>query len=211
MSYQIKGDLQVLRTIVADRRTDSGLRNLVITATEVLDRHCAWWQNLSAAAPQIVTLPDATGLPNGWQVVIAADGASDLDVQYDGGTSLRTVTGGLAYTKAVAFTLMDNATTDGVWQAYTLEDFGYTPAWRYTDTFDATTDWGAAVLGYYTMTYAAATHLKGVNPVAQIFETIGGVDFRTQPDQTGTNASGDIDLIVPDAPDCRFAGRIIIL
>ena len=209
MSYEIKGDLLVKRTIVADRRVDSGLRSLVITAPELLVRHSCWWQNLSAASNEVVNLPDATTLPNGWQVVIVADGAGDLDVQDDGGTSLRVVSP--TPPKAVAFTLMDNGTTDGVWQIYTLEDHGNTAAWRYTDTFDATTDWGTAALGYYTMTYAAATHLKGVNPVAQVFETISGVDYRTQPDQTGVNASGDIDLIVPDDPDCRFAGRITVL
>lgn len=81
---------------------------------------------------------------------------------------------------------------------------------NFEQTFNATSDWGSPVGNYYTITIPAATHLKGGNPIIQVFELVGSdydvVDTTIFID-SGTNA---ISIKALQSPDSRFAGKIII-
>jgi len=110
-----------------------------------------------------------------------------------------TATGGLTY----ADTLWHY--TGSLWTIA----LGYPP---YTQNFDATTDWGAAVSGFYTITIPAATHLMGTS-VTQIshFESNGSVW-----EQVGVNSvtidqvTGEVKFTVSEIPNGRFAGRVTL-
>lgn len=76
--------------------------------------------------------------------------------------------------------------------------------------FDATTSWGTASGGYYSLTVTAAVHSKGVNPIVKIYKE-DGVDFvEIEVDQVKINALGDITIRVPEVPDLRFAGKLVV-
>jgi hypothetical protein len=78
-------------------------------------------------------------------------------------------------------------------------------------TFNTTTDWGSASGGYYTQTIAQTLHRRGTNPVVQIFELDGSDYVLTTPDKVWHDStSGDVSFRVPDDPDLRFAGKVII-
>ena len=207
---QIKGDLTVRRTLIADRRVDNGLRASVITGTEALTRHSAYWQSLSAAAPQDCTLPDATTLPgtSSWTVVVYASGAETITVKNNStGDTIKAVAPGEAY----QFVLLDNSDADGTWHVVKLDDPGEVVASRYTSTHDATTDWGSAAGGYYTITITAATHGRGTSPNAEFYETDGTDQIAVMPDRVLVAANGDVSFRVPEDPDLRYAGKVVII
>jgi hypothetical protein len=208
MTYEIKGDLQVKRTIIADRRVDQGLNAAVIVGAETLVRHSANWQALSAAGAQDVNLPDATTLPEGWRVVVHANGAADLTVKDAAAGTVEVVEAGRAY----EFYLIDNSAAAGTWYVNFLENADVLPASRYTLTHNAVADWGAAAGGYYSITTTAATHGRGTRPTFQFFETSGANEVEVNPDQAYIiTASGNVVFRVPDAPDLRYAGKVIFV
>lgn len=75
----------------------------------------------------------------------------------------------------------------------------------YTDDF-VIADWAAAGANK-TLTYAAAAHGKGVNPVVQVFETVGAVRSVVAV-ETDVSVAGDVTLTVPDG--IEFDGHIHI-
>jgi len=211
MTYEIKGDLQVRRTLIADRRADQGLAASVITGAATLTRHSAWWQALSAAAGQDVNLPDPTAsptCPNGWTVVVQATGAADLTVKDAGTGTVKVVPAGSAY----EFTLTNNGSAAGTWHVMSLEDAGTVVASRYTSPHNATTDWGSASGGYYTISVTGAVHGRGTNPMIQYYEVVGGNQIQVTPDQSSVaSATGNLSFRVPDSPDLRYAGKVIFI
>lgn len=81
---------------------------------------------------------------------------------------------------------------------------------NYAETFDATTDWGAASGGFYSITILAATHGKGTNPIIQVYE-LNGADYELVELSVSINSgTGDIRIAVSEVPDNRFEGKIII-
>jgi len=206
---EIKGDLQVCRTIDAGRRVNQGMNVETITAAEQLVINSHAWQNLSAAAAQDVILPDATTLTNGWEVVVQSSGAATLSVKtYDATTPvlLQAVPSGKAY----KFTLVDNGTDEGSWYVNLLEDAELLPTARHVEAFDATTDWGAASGGIYTQTITEATHGRGTSPQVDLFEESGS-DFILVDADVKVLANGDVEITVPESPDCRFAGKAVFV
>lgn len=213
MSGEAKGDFKVGRTLTVGRRVNQGFNIKTLTSPEQIDKHSAYWQAMSASAEEDVILPDATGLPNGWRISVYNDGAATLTVQkYDATTpvDLQPIISGRAY----EFTLLDNATAAGAWHINFLEDSEKVVSDRYVKTFNSTSDWGTASGGYYSITIAAATHERGTQPgVAGIFE-VSGSDFIEV--QLGTGglivaSDGAVTLKVPEIPDCRFAGKIMLV
>jgi len=206
---EIKGDLVVKRTLVADRRVDQGLNADTITGAEALSRHSAFWQSLSAVAAQNVVLPDATGLPNGWSVVVHATGAETLTVQdNDANDTVATV----APDEAKKFILTDNGDADGTWFVDQLLVPAEAAAQRYTLTHDATTDWGVAGGGYYTIATTAATHGRGTRPTVQFYETVDDDEVEVTPDRSlFATATGNHSFRVPEDPDLRYAGKAIFV
>lgn len=206
---EIKGDLQVCRTINAGRRVNQALVAKTITAAEQLTIHSEWWQHLSAAAAQDVVLPDATTLAPGWTVMVCADGAAALDVKtYDAVTPLsrKVVPAGDCF----EFTLVNNGTAAGVWKVNYITENSMVASDRYVETFDATTDWGSAVGGIYTQTITAGTHGRGMSPQVDLFELSGGDFIETLAD-VKVLANGDVEITVPENPDCRFAGKAVFI
>lgn len=82
---------------------------------------------------------------------------------------------------------------------------------RHVSTFNATTDWGSPAGGYYSITVTAATHGKGTTPQIQEYVLTGSDYVRTQAETSKFDASGNITLMVPQVPDSRFAGKLIVL
>ena len=207
MSREIKGDLRVCRSIDA-RRVNQALNTETITGAKQLDLHSEWWQEITAASAQDVILPDATGLPNGWSTVVKANTSTITVKTSDAVTpaTLQAVEAGKAY----EFTLLDNGTEAGVWFINLLEAGGMMASERYVETFDATTSWGSAVGGIYTQTITQATHQRGVNPQVDLFEA-SGPDFLQVEADIKVLANGDVEISVPENPDCRFAGKAVLI
>lgn len=82
---------------------------------------------------------------------------------------------------------------------------------RYTTTFNATTDWGSASAGLYTITIAVATHIKGTSPLVQVYETVGGANLVASATKISIAADGAVSLIVSETPDGRHVGKIVIM
>jgi hypothetical protein len=85
------------------------------------------------------------------------------------------------------------------------------PTTSYVATFNATTDWGSASGGYYTITIAAATHaLTNTPSIVQIYELVGSDYDLVNVDRVRIASNGDVSIRVVSSPDLRFAGRISI-
>lgn len=206
---EIKGDLNVCRTLDVGRRANQALIRKTITAQESLSVHSHYWQELTAASAQDVVLPDATTLNNGWEVVVRAVNATLNVKTYDPVTPvlLKSIVTGRAY----KFTLIDNGTDEGTWYVDYLEESDKIASTRYVDTFNATTDWGAAAGGYYTRTIAVGDHERGVTPQVELSEKSGSDYIKVEADEVKTLANGDVAIRVTETPDCRFEGRAILV
>lgn len=206
---EIKGDLNVCRTLTAGRRVNQGLVEKTITSTEQLEIHSHYWNRLDAASAQDVVLPEADTLPLGYSIVVEAL-TSTLDVKtFDVTTpvSIRTIDPGRAY----QFTLVDNGDDAGEWHINFLEESDTIASPRYVETFDATTDWGAASGGYYTITIPQATHTRGTSPQVDLFELSGSDYIKVEADEVKVLANGNVEFRVPEDPDCRFAGKAVLV
>jgi hypothetical protein len=74
-------------------------------------------------------------------------------------------------------------------------------------TFNATTDWGSASGGYYTITY---THNIGSTSVmVQVWDTTSGQSL-VFPDSINIIDTNNINIKVLETPDNRFAGKICV-
>lgn len=205
MVYNRKGDFGA--AVGSFRRVNQDFNTETITGPKTLLKNCQYWQNISAASAQDVFMPDATTLSPGWCVVVLAAGAGTLTVKKSGATAIHTVASGKAY----EFTLTDNATAAGTWNVDFKNPIDSVPSVKYVKTMNATTDWGAASGGYYSIQVTAATHGVGTQPFVQIEETSGSDTIRVDVDEVKINSSGDIAIRVPEVPDLRFAGRILVM
>lgn len=199
-----------VKGVLRATRTNQYLNEATITETEVTTAYSAYWQSLSAAAAQDVTLPDATTLDEGFQIVVHSSGASILSVKDDTtGTVIQAVAAAAAY----EFTCLDNSDADGTWFVNALEEAGDVTAERYSATFTATTEWGAAAGGLYTQTVTKVTH--GIDtPIVKIYELIGTAyteTFVNTLEVLASSEADDVNFVITEAPDTRFAGRYIIM
>lgn len=81
---------------------------------------------------------------------------------------------------------------------------------NYIQTFNATTDWGSASGGYYTITIPVATHVKGANPIIQIFELVGSEYDVVETTVYIDSVTNAISFKALETPDSRFQGKIVI-
>ena len=81
---------------------------------------------------------------------------------------------------------------------------------KYVKTFNATTDWGVAAGGYYTLTVNQATHVNGAYPEVYIQELDGGYYKNVLADIFVDSSNYDVLIKVTETPDGRFAGRLTI-
>ena len=213
MAHKIKGDLAVCRTATS-KRSDEQLVDETLAADRAIVRHEAHWALFDGGlADRVVELPDATTLPEGWQIVVQNDGATNnLDVaDYDGsftGTVLQQLeAGGIA----CEFTLLDNSTAAGVWYINCLESPDNLVAVKFCANFTSG-DFPAASGGYSEITSAqvaglgASTHGRGAMPIYLLQEEDGTDYDRVTADRERLNASGDLSIRV--AEGCEFSGRV---
>lgn len=80
----------------------------------------------------------------------------------------------------------------------------------YALTFNNTSDWGTASGGLYSIVVPEGTHLKGVNPTANVYELVSGSYELVFVERLLISNSGQITISVLDSPDLRFSGKIII-
>lgn len=81
----------------------------------------------------------------------------------------------------------------------------------YTHSFNATTDWGSASGGLYSIAINSSTHGKGVPTTIQVFEDDGTSYVVVDTDVLKINKStGTVTLSVADSPNGRFAGIVTI-
>lgn len=80
----------------------------------------------------------------------------------------------------------------------------------YVQSFDATTDWGSASGGYYSISIPSATHKVGANPHIQIEEEFGSDFVIVDVDQVKITGTGDVTIRVTSSNDARFAGRVVL-
>ena len=75
--------------------------------------------------------------------------------------------------------------------------------------FDATTSWSGPSGGEYSISISEVVHGQGASPQVQVFEK-NGTDYEEVVVFITVNASGDVTIKVPDTPDLRFEGKLII-
>jgi hypothetical protein len=81
----------------------------------------------------------------------------------------------------------------------------------YEKVFNATTDWGTASGGFYTISIPASTHGQGTKVLNPSLHIAVGADFATvHADRMLVAANGDVSFRVPSLPDLRFAGRVFV-
>lgn len=79
----------------------------------------------------------------------------------------------------------------------------------FTQTFNASTDWGSASGGDYSITIPQSTHDKSVDPLVQVFELSLGI-FELVETEVVVNSFGDVTISVTEIFDNRFAGKVVI-
>lgn len=79
------------------------------------------------------------------------------------------------------------------------------PAWR--RTFNATTDWGSATGGYYTISIPLTTHGVTVPRRVSVWEGTTDLDL-VFPDRVRITSAQAVEIRVAETPDDRFAGAI---
>jgi len=75
---------------------------------------------------------------------------------------------------------------------------------------DATTAWGTAASGLYTITITAATHSITAPKTVHVYEKVGTDYELVQVDHQRILSNGDIAISVSEVPDGRFIGRVEI-
>lgn len=80
----------------------------------------------------------------------------------------------------------------------------------FTQSFNATSDWGSPSAGFYEISIAQSTHGKSVTPLVQLYEVVGS-NFEQVEAEIEINASGDVTIKVTESIDSRFAGKVVIL
>ena len=193
---EIKGNLKVLRTIDALRRVNKGLIERVsISASVTILKHSHYWQRISTndLGIQIITLPDATTIVEGWEIVIQNFGTVDnIDIKDSAASLLKQVEIGKAY----KFTLLDNATAAGIWHINFLEDSDIIASARHVQIFNATTDWGAVVNEQRSQTILQSIHTRGSNPIVQVWEGSAAPFKLVELEEAELAANGDFTLRV---------------
>jgi len=211
MSQIIYGDLNVKRTLNADRRVNQGLSRETITSLRNVVVNDYAWLQITNASTQDVVMPDATTLANGWSIVVMADAASGASVNVKSYHAVTPVLiKNILVGRAYRFSLVDGTASAGVWHIDFLEEADLIASARYVGSFNATSDWGSPSGGYYTYTLAQSTHLRGTSPSVSLL--LGPAPYsRVGCDLLTIAANGDVAIRVPQVPDLRFAGEMILI
>lgn len=82
---------------------------------------------------------------------------------------------------------------------------------HYVQSFDNTTSWGTASGGEYSISISAGTHGLGTNVIATVYEQLSPTEFEEVFVYTTITSAGTVTIKVPETPDTRFTGKIIIV
>lgn len=213
--YEItfNGELGV-GTQLYSRSTQTGFSIEALAATRtILATNDLQRLYLSCSSNKDAILPDAQTLEVGWskEIECAYDSTGSIILKtYDAVTPAVLKT--LAPEIAIKVYLLDNSTAAGVWSVDYIQKTASIIADRYVFGFDATTSWGTASNGYYTIQVTAVTHGMGSNPTSKLQKSVNTSFKDTFSDGGGvtTDASGNITFRVPESPNLRFAGRLIV-
>ena len=199
--------MNVRGVLSVSRRVNTGLERIVLDgAFDVHEVDSAWLSLDPYGENRLVNLPDATELPDGWAVVIHHNGsANSLTVRDDGGSTLKVITApaGVNDTKAYQFVLIDNSTAEGQWKVIELGD-PTVDIVKYVETF-VEADWSAPAGRFTDISFDAATHGRGVNPMWMVFDDTGSKIYCHD---ENVDVAGDITLTV--TRNDEFDGSIVI-
>lgn len=206
-----KGSLNIKNVLSSERRVNAG--GSIETLTTQRDILVNDFQQLilSNATTKDAVLPNAQSLTLCWNIIIHVPVSSAASVNIKSyHVSAPVLVKNVIPGKTYMFTCIDTTTTAGTWHITLLKETDDIGASKYIDTFDATTSWGSPSAGYYTHTITAVTHGVGAQPIVEV-EELSGSDFvRVGIEEVYKFANGDISIKVPEIPDLRFAGRLII-
>lgn len=163
-------DVNFKRIVNAERRVNQGLAPLDLTANyeiQAYEHDFLRVQN-SAVAALVLTLPDATTLPLGYDVKVQLVSGPNVDILLNGTLAPAGVIKAIVAGKTYGFRLIGNSSAAGEWLIYSLgiEDpnvEAYVRDFEAADWTDQTTDW--------SLPTSAATHGLGAQPVVAIFES----------------------------------------
>jgi hypothetical protein len=79
----------------------------------------------------------------------------------------------------------------------------------FSDTFNATSNWGTPALGVYSISYPQSLHAKGTTPTIDVYELVVSQYIPVEVPMT-IDLSGNVILQVSETPDLRFEGIVII-
>lgn len=127
-----------------------------------------------------------------------------INIEFDATTVIKLIL-------KAGYTFLYNDGIARVLNNYGVED-SYVQSTSFSKAFDATTDWGTAAGGYYTLTVLESEHQMGIAPSSvQLFDTTTGNSVDVDADSLSINGTGDIDIVVVEIPDGRFTGKINII
>lgn len=102
------------------------------------------------------------------------------------------------------------ASTDSGLEKFDNANGGLRTQRDYQQTFNSTTDWGTAAGGYYSISVSESTHNQETRPVVYVFEEDGTDYIEVMVDEIRVSTAGLVSIRVPEVPDCRFAGKVVI-
>ena len=154
-----------------------------------------------------VTAPAAnnTDLKAGAQFLIINDSTGAATVAANTSGNIGTVPAG----ESALLILKTTATANGTWELILL-DQDMTGVTKFSATFDATTDWGTATGGAFSMTIDASA-IVSANPIISVFRSSDNALVLVD---VTASATSNIILSVPvigDGNDARFAGTIVVI
>ena len=77
----------------------------------------------------------------------------------------------------------------------------------YVSTFNADTDWGSSVDGYYSISFAHNLNTQDI--IVGVWDTTAGQQ-KAYPDLVESVNKNMVKISVSETPDGRFAGKIVI-
>jgi len=213
MSF-IRGSLSVLKKLTVGTRVNEPVKTQTISSDLQLTADSVKVQRIDASVAVSVILPDATSLPEGWAVEIEVIGSATVTIKTYHATTpvtLRTAITGQSY----YLRLGDNnsgADAAGDWFVNLLEEADKMASERFVLTHNATTDWGTASGGRYSISVPAATHGRGTHVAVAGFYMDSGSDVvEVIPDEVVIDSSGNVTFYVTEQPEGRYAGKAILI
>lgn len=191
-------------TVTSEVRVNDGFNAETIIASKTFTANSKKHHSITCdTAALAVILPDATTLPNGWEINVENVAASSetFEVQTSDLAAIKSaIPAGYTY----KMVLVDNGTAVGSWRLYRMNTDSTMEAESFVGTFAS----GDFVAGVYTVT--KATH--GIAKTGLNISVEEGAAYPYTKVTTGVSVASDgaVSLTVSQDPDNSFDGRVII-